>query len=114
MPGTKCEYLESFDGVENGYSSGLNLDDLFGVFKAEVHTNDHYLGLLPVETEQGLIFPFGRFTGVWTSEELKFASYNGYGIIVRTGYQFNKVDSLFTNYVTDLYENKANSSGSKK
>jgi hypothetical protein len=108
MPGTECNYLESFD------DKGLDLNQLFGIFYAKVITNDQYLGLLPVKTERGLIFPLGTFTGVWTSEELKFAHNNGYTIIVIKGYQFNKIESPFTNYVKELYEIKANSSGSKK
>ena len=42
MPGTDCHYLESFD------EKGLDLDQLFGVFKAKVTTNgplvNQYLG----------------------------------------------------------------------
>src|ERR1700753_392892 len=61
MPGIICEYLESFE------EKGLNLDDkLFGFFYAEVNTinTNNYLGLLPFETKNGLIFPNGRFSGV--------------------------------------------------
>ena len=51
MPGTNCFFVESF--VE----SGLDLDNLFGIFYAKVKTNNLYLGLLPVRTNKGLIFP---------------------------------------------------------
>jgi hypothetical protein len=42
-----------------------------------VKTNNLYLGLLPIKTPLGLIFPNGEFEGVWTSEELKFAKEKG-------------------------------------
>jgi hypothetical protein len=108
MPGTNCHYLESFN------ENGLDLDQLFGFFKVLVITNNQYLGLLLVKTELELIYPLGKFIDVWTSEELKFARDNGYTIIVLNGYQFNKVVSHFTNYIKELYEIKANSTGSKK
>jgi hypothetical protein len=57
MPGINSTYLEN-------YATGLDLDKLFGFFSAEVDcTRDAYLGLLPVVTEQGLIFPRGTFVG---------------------------------------------------
>ncbi|KAF8805670.1 hypothetical protein BYT27DRAFT_7224747 [Phlegmacium glaucopus] len=55
---------------------GLDLDKLFGVFHAEVITNDLYIGLLPVKTKTGIIFPNGKF--------------EGYQIKVTKGFQFNK------------------------
>jgi hypothetical protein len=54
MPGNNCFWIESYD------EGGLDLDYLFGVFYAEVITNDLYLGLLPVKTKSGTIFPLGK------------------------------------------------------
>jgi len=51
MPGTECIWLESYN------DKGLNLDQLFGFFYAEVVTNNQYFGLLPLQTKEGLIFP---------------------------------------------------------
>jgi hypothetical protein len=58
MPGLKCKWLESYN------TEGLDLSKLFGVFFAKVITNDQYLGLLPVRTKSGLIFPSGKFEGI--------------------------------------------------
>jgi len=53
MPGTDCYFFESFT------EQGLDLDNLFGIFQAEVITNNLYLGLLPIKTKLGLILPNG-------------------------------------------------------
>jgi len=105
MPGTNCSYIEGED---------LDLDKLFGFFHAEVKTNNLYLGLLPIKTPLGLIFPNGEFEGVWTSEELKFAKEKGYKIKILKGYNFNKVESTFTKYVKELYELKSSTKGAEK
>nr|Q01529.1 RecName: Full=Probable DNA polymerase [Podospora anserina]CAA43117.2 DNA polymerase [Podospora anserina] len=105
MPGHECKYIES--------KKGLKLSELFGFFYCKVTTNNQYLGLLPVHN-QGLIMPNGQWYGWYFSEELKFAEVNGYNIEVIKGYQFNKIDNLFSSYVDDLYKIKANSEGSEK
>jgi hypothetical protein len=77
--------------VENEtLSFSTRVDQLFGVFQAEVITSDLYIGLLPVKTKTGLIFPKGKFSGIWTSIELQFATKYGYKIKVTKGYQFSK------------------------
>jgi DNA polymerase type B, organellar and viral len=107
MPGTSCNYIESFE------DSGLELDNLFGFFQAQVKTNDNlYIGLLPIKTDKGLIFPTGEFEGVWSSEELKLARDNGYKIKISKGYNFNKVEGVFSEYVTELFKLKAKATGS--
>jgi hypothetical protein len=109
MPGTKCNYVESLE------DSGLDLDNLFGFFQAQVKTNDDlYIGLLPIKTDKGLIFPIGEFEGIWSSEELKLARDNGYSIKVIKGYNFNKVEDVFSEYVAELHELKAKAVGSRR
>ncbi len=105
MPGTDCYYIESFD------DKGLDLDHLFGFFYARVKTNDLYIGLLPVHKDNRLICPNGEFYGIWSSEELKYARSKGYEITVIKGYQFNKVNNIFDDYIYDLFNKKKNSSG---
>lgn len=59
MTGNECTYIEDFTG------KGLNLNELFGFFYCEVVTNDDYLGLLPIHTEDGsMINPIGEYSGV--------------------------------------------------
>nr|QWO71369.1 DNA polymerase [Termitomyces sp. T123] len=100
MPGLNCKWLESYN------SEGLELSNLFGVFYAKVVTNDQYLGLLPVRTKSGLIFPQGKFDGIWTTVELEMAKAHGYQITVIKGLHFNKVDSPFKEYVEELSTQK--------
>jgi hypothetical protein len=109
MPGINCVYIENING------DGLNLSELFGFFHAEVKTNNNlYLGLLPIKTNLGLILPNGEFEGIWSSEELKLAQKYGYEIKVIKGYNFNKVENVFTKYVAEVYELKSNTEGVEK
>jgi hypothetical protein len=105
MPGNQCIFLESFD------EKGLELEELFGFFYCKVKTNDLYIGLLPVRINNQLVYPNGEFHGIWSSEELKFAKSKGYEIKVIKGYNFNKVENIFKDYIIDLYEKKKNSTG---
>ena len=105
MPGLSCTYIEKYN---------CNLDTLFGYFYCEIETSDNYLGLLPVVRDFELIMPVGRWKGWYFSEELKFAKINGYKIKVIKGYNFNRVDNVFNDYVKDLYKVKANNTGSIK
>lgn len=105
MPGTDCNYIETFD------DKGLDLDKLFGFFYARVKTNNLYIGLLPVHIDNRLICPNGEFYGIWSSEELKFAKSKGYEITVIKGYNFNKVDNIFNDYINELFNLKKNSTG---
>lgn len=108
MPGLNSTYLENF-------KEGLDLDNLFGFFYALVEsTPNTYFGLLPLNDTKGLIFPNGKYTGIWSSEELKFAKENGYTIKVIKGFNFNKVDSPFTQYVQEMFKLKNEAHGSNK
>jgi hypothetical protein len=58
MPGTEGYFIESFT------EQGLDLDNLFGIFQAEVITNNLYHGLLPIKTKRGLLLPNGSYEGI--------------------------------------------------
>lgn len=47
--------------------------------------------------------PLGKFKGWYFSEQLKFASQNGYKVHIIIGYTFNKTDNIFNKYLLDLY-----------
>lgn len=120
LPGLNSTYIESLDS-----ENYLELENLFGFFYAKVKSPSYganggaapsqtYFGLLPVNTPKGLIFPSGSFSGVWSSEELKFAKTHGYSIQVIKGYNFDREISPFINYVTELYQLKSEATGSRK
>ena len=104
MPSTNCTYLEYFN-------SSPNIQDLFGFFYCEIESQDNYLGLLPVHSDLGLIMPNGRWSGWYFSEELKFASLNNYNVKIIKGYNFNKQENVFNDYVSHLYEIKSSNKG---
>ncbi len=85
-----------------------NLNELFGFFYCDIQApKDNYLGILPVRTNSGIVFPTGRWSGMYFSEELKYAVENGYVINIKWGYKFNRVSNLFTKYVENLYKMKS-------
>lgn len=53
------------------------------------------------------IFPTGSFTGVYYSEELKYAQSLGYEVIPYRGYLFDKMESPFINFVSTPFENRS-------
>ncbi|GMM39086.1 hypothetical protein DASC09_054730, partial (mitochondrion) [Saccharomycopsis crataegensis] len=63
--GTDISFLYNYGEEE------LKLEDLFGFFKAEVEMDKMQMdkmqmGLLPLRTkDKGLMFPVGKFNGVW-------------------------------------------------
>ena len=67
-----------------------------------------YLGILPVKTDTGNIYPVGKWSGMYFSEELKYAQENGYKINVKWGYKFNRVKDVFKKYVENIYKMKSN------
>jgi hypothetical protein len=109
MPGLKSTFMENFKSED-----GLPLKDLFGFFFAEVITNKQYFGLLPIKTQQEIIYPQGKLSGVWSSEELKFAAENGYKVKVLYGVHFSSQESPFRDYVFDLYTQKNSATGANR
>lgn len=85
-----------------------DLDNLFGFIEAYVvcpSSIEH--PFLPYKDKFGtLIFPTGRFIGVFYSEELKFARDLGYDIIPLRGYLFEKKRSPFEGFISDLYKSR--------
>lgn len=101
MPGHKVSKM-------NIISDNHNLQDLFGFFYCEIECDENYLGLLPVNQNNLLIFPNGKWKGWYFSEELKYASNYSYKIKLIKGYNFNRVSNVFTTYVNNLYAIKSN------
>jgi hypothetical protein len=89
----------------------VELDSLFGFLEAFVVCPTNISRpFLPYKDKTGtLVFPTGKFVGVYYSEELKFARNLGYHIIPLRGYLFEKKDSPFKGFVSHLYESRLES-----
>ncbi|KAL3537038.1 hypothetical protein ACH5RR_000404 [Cinchona calisaya] len=87
---------------------GVGLDSLFGFIEAYVVCPTSISHpFLPYKDKFGtLLFPTGKFIGVFYSEELKFARDLGYQIIPLRGYLFEKKSSPFESFISDLYESR--------
>ena len=61
-----------------------------------------------------LIAPNGKWTGWYSTIELKNAAKNGYKIEIVEGYHFKTWDNIFTKYVTKLGQIKNESTGARR
>ena len=70
----------------------VNLDNFFGFLTVEIRApNNLKYPFLPFKLKDQTIFPLGTFTGLYFSEELKFAIKLGYKIrVVGKCYEFKK------------------------
>lgn len=92
----------------NNLSGGVDLDTLFGFIEAYVVCPSSIeRPFLPFKEKSGtLIFPTGKFIGVYYSEEFKFARTLGYEIIPLRGYFFEKKKSPFEGVINDLHSSR--------
>lgn len=98
--------------VWHGKLEDHDLDQLCGFIEAYIECPSNMKRpFLPYREykNKSLIFPTGKFVGVYYSEELKFAKKLGYKIIPIPikGYLFKTIDSTpFKNYVSNLFEKR--------
>ena len=59
--------------------------------------------VLPYRRKGKLLFPLGRFSGVWTTEELRFAVAHGYRIVAGGKNLYFRLEPIFRRYVDTLY-----------
>jgi len=86
----------------------FELDKFFGFIKATIFAPP---GLdppvLPFKTKKGnLLFPNGKFTGFFFSEELKLAKEEGYIILCQEYIKFTPNYNLFKNFIKNTYEKR--------
>ncbi len=80
----------------------------FGYVEATVQappidTHAGYLGLLPLKYKGRLICPGGTFTGLFFSEELRFALNNGYNLLsITQAYEFQRGVNTFYELIQQL------------
>ncbi|KAH8901783.1 hypothetical protein BR93DRAFT_888739 [Coniochaeta sp. PMI_546] len=92
----------------------IDLDNFFGYCEVEIECppNCKY-PLLPVKHEGKTIYPRGKWTGTYFSEELKAVIPLGYKVKLLKGIEFTKA-YLFKDYVEHFFKIKSNSTGSTK
>jgi dsRNA-specific ribonuclease len=94
------------------YTTEKDLDKIFGCVYATIKTTKNLkIPPLPYKTVDGrLITPNGTWSGMYFSEELKqVKDLYGYEIQVHWGYQFEKGELVFHDFVNHFYEIKNDS-----
>lgn len=95
--------------------SNFNLDNFFGFVLAEVTIPKTLVPLLPYKNKNGnTIFPTGTVIGIYFSEELKALKLKGYSIKLLSGYEFERIENLFTSFINHFYELKKNATGAER
>jgi len=83
-------------------------EDFFGFLNCTVTSPDNcHFPVLPVRKDEIVIFPEGRFSGTWFSEELRYAESLGYKIVKsHWGMTFQKSTKVFTTLIKKLNQMK--------
>lgn len=94
--------------VWNNNLEKVDFDTIFGFVKAYIECpEDLDKPVLPYKDTDGtLIYPTGKFIGVYFSEELKYARKIGYKVTPLNGYIFEEKAYIFDKYITEFYENR--------
>lgn len=101
--------------------SGMQAHNLYakgvmGVVKARVTVPETLLiPPLPYRNKKGkLLFPVGTWRGMFATVELKNAEKYGVKVEVEKGFFWSSSKAIFHDFITDLYQLKAKSKGSKR
>ena len=94
------------------FELNFNIQTFFGFIEVDVISPDSYMPFLPFSHDKlGLITPTGSWSGIYFSEEIKYALTLGYSFKYKSYYKFDKA-IIFKDYVNCLYtkrlENKNN------
>lgn len=93
--------------VWHGNLEGADISNLFGFIEVYVVCPETiHRPFLPYRDSKtnSLLFPVGKFVGVYFSEELKYAQQLGYTIVPIRGYLFERKDSSpFEGFISSLY-----------
>jgi hypothetical protein len=100
------------------HHNNLNIDfkvntNLFGFFEVECFVPNNGRPMLPYKHEGKTIFPYGRWTGVYFTEEMKALLEYGYKFKILRGCEFSKI-LLFNKYVDYFYNKKKTSKGASR
>ncbi len=104
MPSRMIKYYETMKGID--------FSEFFGFCTAIIKAPKNIkMPLLPFKLDTGnVIYPTGKWTGTYFSEELKTVMKYGYKVIPLQGYSFEK-EYYFNDYVNYFYSLKKNANG---
>lgn len=94
--------------------------DFFGFIRATVRSpsiesSAGYIGLLAIKIQGRLVCPSGEFTGLFFSEELRFALANGYELLeIRRAFSFKRGANTFLQLITQLNDMKITAQQNKQ
>lgn len=89
--------------------SSIILDNFFGFVLAEIECNPSLVEkpVLPIKFQGKTIYPYGKWLGVYFSEELKAVAPLGYNFKIVRAHEFSKA-YLFNDYIDHFYTLKKN------
>jgi hypothetical protein len=94
-------------------NGNIDLNNFFGFLRVNVTAPDINIPFLPYKHNNFLICPTGSWTGIYFSEEIKYAKNLGYKFEIIEGFKFNQ-GYPFNKFVNDFYDIKKNSTGVEK
>jgi len=94
-------------------------NNFFGYVRATVKAPSvgaaAYIGLLPIRLHGRLVCPGGIFSGLFFSEELRFALLNGYKLLsISEAYQFQRGENTFRDLIIQLNQMKVDAQEARK
>lgn len=87
---------------------------LLGIIETKVGAPYQEIPFLFMKTKQKLMFPYGRWSGCYTTPEIKYAESLGYKFTPKRAIFWTQRGKIFTKYVNHFYGYKQNATGAKK
>ncbi|HNF29018.1 MAG TPA: DNA polymerase, partial [Chitinophagaceae bacterium] len=99
--------ISSFFEINPIGNTSFDINTFFGFIEVEVFAPENLMKpfLVYKDKDKGLIAPLGTWTGVYFSEEIKYALKLGYTFKYIKGIEFNKIEP-FKDFVNDLYSKR--------
>jgi hypothetical protein len=87
------------------FEGNVNISNLFGFLYVEVNAPDIFVPVLGLRKYGKSIYPSGKWSGWYFSEEIKYAMTLGYTFKISKGFLFNKAN-VFSPFVNTLYSER--------
>ena len=104
-----CMSISDMPVGKPSFTIDIDLNKFFGFCYANVHCPDSIeIPFLFCRYKDRLIHPTGQWSGLYFSEELKYAESLGYIIKPIYGYVYHRDNTLFKDFVSHFYNKKVN------